>query len=162
MQNDERIPNLASKFKSDNIWPSFWPKAVENRINRVCCQFSTIFWTKRVSNVIRFELWGQIWNPFIILHLLGPYLIWFSHFDCLTAYAIFFNNCGRWWQYFWENVNFDELIVISVKKRHQIETRFQKSSTNWTTLIWGIGVGAPGRRPFLPGPKSPPPPSYIP
>ena len=26
MLNDERIPNLVSQFKPDNIWPSSWPK----------------------------------------------------------------------------------------------------------------------------------------
>ena len=26
MLNNERIPNLVSKFRSDNIWPTFWPK----------------------------------------------------------------------------------------------------------------------------------------
>ena len=29
MQNDERIPNLASKFKSDNIWPFLAKKGVK-------------------------------------------------------------------------------------------------------------------------------------
>ena len=95
MQNDERIPNMTSKFKSDNIWPSFLPpKNVEKRLNRVFCQFSMFFWTKWGSNIIKFEFWGQIWDPLIILHLLGPHLIWFSHFDFLTFHAVLNTNVG--------------------------------------------------------------------
>ena len=32
MQNDERIPNLASEFKSDNIWPIFGQKMSKSAI----------------------------------------------------------------------------------------------------------------------------------
>ena len=88
MQNDERIPNLALKFKPDNIRPCFWPKkTVESRLNRVFCQYSTVFWTKNGSNATRFQLSGKIWSPLIILHLLCI-LILFSHFDFLTSHVI--------------------------------------------------------------------------
>ena len=30
LRNDERIPNLVSEFKSDNIWPPFWQKTVKH------------------------------------------------------------------------------------------------------------------------------------
>ena len=30
MQKDERIPNLASEFKSDKIWTIFWPKKLSD------------------------------------------------------------------------------------------------------------------------------------
>ena len=43
-----------------------------------------LLWTKRGLKINRFEFWSQIWDPLIILHLLGPNLIWFLHFDFLT------------------------------------------------------------------------------
>ena len=79
MQNDARIPNLASKVKPDNICPFFWPKTVES------WDFLGIFFSKKSqdssflpkggSNVIQFELCGQIWNPLTILHSTGPHLM---------------------------------------------------------------------------------------
>ena len=87
MGNNERNPNLASEFKSDNIWHHFWPKkTVKNWPNQVFWKFSTVFWPQRGSDVIRFEFWGQIWIPLIISHILGPNLIEFLHFDFLTSH----------------------------------------------------------------------------
>ena len=37
--------------------------------------FLIVFWPKKGSNVFRFDFCGQIWNPLIILHILGPHLI---------------------------------------------------------------------------------------
>ena len=34
------------------------------------------------------QFWGQIWNPLVILHILGPHLIRFSHFDFFTFHAV--------------------------------------------------------------------------
>ena len=35
---------------------------------------------KNGSNFILFEFWCQIWNPLVILHILGTHLIWFALF----------------------------------------------------------------------------------
>ena len=43
MQSDERIPNLTSKFKSNNIWPLFCPKTVQNWENTRFRQNISIF-----------------------------------------------------------------------------------------------------------------------
>ena len=59
MSNDERIPNLASELKLDNIRPLFWPKTGK-------MPDYLIFGPKGESNVIRFEFRGHIWNPHII------------------------------------------------------------------------------------------------
>ena len=79
MQNDERIPNMASKLKSDDIGPPFWPKTVWRWLNRVFWCFRHFFAKKR-SNVIRFEFWGHILNPLIILHIIDPILYMFHIF----------------------------------------------------------------------------------
>ena len=56
MHLDERIPNLVSEFKSDNIYPPFVQKMAENWQDRVFRQFSTVFFfAKKGSNVILFE-----------------------------------------------------------------------------------------------------------
>ena len=80
MSNEEGIPNLAAEFKSDNIWPPFGQKkTVESRdflgIFEIKILDSTVFWPKRVSNVILFEVRGQIRKPLVILHILGRDLI---------------------------------------------------------------------------------------
>ena len=66
----------------------FLAKNCRNWLNRIFCQFSAVFWAKsdilpifdsflgqKWSNLIRFEFWGQTWNPLIILHILGLRLI---------------------------------------------------------------------------------------
>ena len=58
MLNHEKIPYLASKFKSNNITPPFGPKTVEKWLNHVFCLFSTVFFwggDKVGLNVVRFE-----------------------------------------------------------------------------------------------------------
>ena len=45
---------------------------VKNRHNTLFCQFLIVFWPTMGSNVIQFQLWGQIWNPVINAHLLEP------------------------------------------------------------------------------------------
>ena len=47
MRNEERIPNLASKDKSDNIWQAFGQKTVDNRLNLVLFKLSTTFGANR-------------------------------------------------------------------------------------------------------------------
>ena len=81
----ERTPNLASEFKSDNIWPLFWPKTVESWQNTRFSLFCfTVFLAEKGSYVILFEFWGQIWNPLIILHILDPHMILLFPFYFLT------------------------------------------------------------------------------
>ena len=41
------------------------------------------------SDLIWFEFCSQIWNPLIILHIIGTHLMWFSHLDFLALLAIF-------------------------------------------------------------------------
>ena len=84
------------EFKSDNISPSFWPKnsnlGIFSKIPIKSLDL-TLFSAKRWSNFIRFEFCGQIWNPLIILRMIGPHLTWFSHLDFSTSHA--FSNFGR-------------------------------------------------------------------
>ena len=47
--------------------------------------------------------------------LSNPFDVIFT-FCFLTFNAIFYRKCGRGWHFILENVNFDKLIVISVKK----------------------------------------------
>ena len=69
------------------------------------CLSSTVFWLKRGTNAIRFGFWGQIWNPLVISHLLGPHLIWFSYFDFCPPMLfnaggginVFFRKCKFRW-----------------------------------------------------------------
>ena len=44
--NDDRIPNLVSEFKSDDIWPPFWLKKCKNNKLKNFCQF---FLAKKVK-----------------------------------------------------------------------------------------------------------------
>ena len=80
---------------------------------------------------------------------LGTDFIWFSHFELWPSMLFFEHTRRRGWQmfchprsqkckYFFGNVNFAVLIVISVKTcmRWEDETvRFRKTCTNRTTLI---------------------------
>ena len=74
---DERIPNLILKLKSDNIWlppllAKKLSKTVKNWQNSQIWQISTVFEHKRVSSVVRFQFWGQIWNHLILAKLSEP------------------------------------------------------------------------------------------
>ena len=88
MANDARIPNLALKFESDNIWPPFWTKNGQNWGKSRFRRILTVFWPKRGSNVIRFKFQGQIRNSRVILHLLDPHMKGFEHFNFLTSHGI--------------------------------------------------------------------------
>ena len=62
MQNVEWIPNLASKFKLDNIWPSFWPKNCQKYAKSGILPISMLFGTK--GGQMLFNLNYQIkWGP---------------------------------------------------------------------------------------------------
>ena len=61
---------------------------------RVKSLFSTVFWPKRGWSVFRFEFWGQIWNQLIICDILGPHLLWFTHFDFWPPMQIQNLKCG--------------------------------------------------------------------
>ena len=47
LRNDERIPNLVSKFKSDNIWRHFRPKNLSKYLILPFLTFLTVFLAKR-------------------------------------------------------------------------------------------------------------------
>ena len=72
--NNERISNLVSEFKSNNIWPLFGKKLVKDWILPVFDHF----FPKRGSNV-RLEFWDQIWNPLTICSLYDRFLSKFSN-----------------------------------------------------------------------------------
>ena len=57
-------------FLSMSGWLNLRTPGKEKWQYRVFCQFITIFWSKRGSNVIRFEFWDHIWNPLIRVHTL--------------------------------------------------------------------------------------------
>ena len=75
---------MCKMMRGFQIWPQssnritfnslFGEKTVENLPNWVFCQFSSLFFAKKGSNVVRFEFCGQIWNPRMILHTLSHYL----------------------------------------------------------------------------------------
>ena len=86
------IPHLASKLKSRNIWTPFGqkktPKLTKYWMLTKYWQFSS-FLPKSWSNLMRFQFWGQIWITPTILHILGLWLLLFSHWYFLTYYVIF-------------------------------------------------------------------------
>ena len=84
--------------------PIFAQKTVKNWLNRVFCQFSTLIWPKQGSDVIRFEFGDKIWNPPITYHVLGPHMLLFSHFECLTSHVIFFTTKAGGGIIFFENL----------------------------------------------------------
>ena len=91
------VPKICKMMRGLQIWPQNWnrirfdpfsgQKSCQNGLNWVFCQFPTVFGQKNGSNLNWFEFWGQIWNPLIVLHILGTHLIWFSHFDFLTSHV---------------------------------------------------------------------------
>ena len=101
--------------------PLFEEKSVEYWRNTRFSLFSTDFFLAKSG-----------WNIFSIL-ILRPDLESICHFaslstqfgvifrfQFLTSHVILFDHeCGRGHQNFWESVNFDELIVISVKNTYK-------------------------------------------
>ena len=82
--------------------PFFGQNTVENWQNTRFSLFSIVFWPRRGSNAVQLEFWGQIWNPLIIVHLLGTYLIWFSQFDFLILHVIFWTQMWVRVAFFWK------------------------------------------------------------
>ena len=137
-------PKRCKMLEGFQMWPqnSNWiltdplldkKKTGKNMLNWVYCEFLTDFWPKRGSNVIWFEFWDQIWNPHNFTSLRTQFEIVFT-FQFLTSHAIFYHKCGQGYQIFWESVNFNELIEISIKNASdrgwESETvHFQKSCT---------------------------------
>ena len=72
MHLDERIPNMVSELKLDNIWPHFWPKNCRKLAKYPTLSVFDRFWPNMGSNVIQFQCWDQIWNPLIKAHLFDP------------------------------------------------------------------------------------------
>ena len=68
-KNDDRISNLASELKLDNILPLFSQKLSEIGLIRYFANFRQLF-VNNGSNVIRFEFWGQIWNLLVSSHII--------------------------------------------------------------------------------------------
>ena len=75
MQNNEKIPNLPSEFKLDKRFDPFLAKKL-SEIGKIpdLAHFDS-FMAKKDSNLIRFGFSEQIWNPLIVLHILGTHLI---------------------------------------------------------------------------------------
>ena len=117
-------PKRCEMMRGFQIWPQnknrisfdplFAPKTVENRLNRVLRQLSTVFGPKMGKC---YSIWilrpyfessyhfASIWTPFDII---------FTFQFFLPPMLLFTHKCGRGIN-FLENENFDELIVISVK-----------------------------------------------
>ena len=143
------MPKICKTMRGFQIWPQnsnqlrfepffFWPKTVGNWQNTQFSPFWQLFWPEKGSNLIRFQFWGQIWSPLIILHILGTDLIWFSHFDALTSNAFSKNKLIKfatpisawnrffvhhWTQHVWNHGKPLDLLSIS------------KVGDFWTNLI---------------------------
>ena len=118
-------PKRRKMMRGFQIWPQnsnritfhphFAQKAVKNWQNTRFSLFLTVFWSKRGTNVTLYEFLGQIWNNHSA-SLRTPHDMIFSFwfFDILRY---FLTQMWAGVAIFWENVNFDQLlIVISVKK----------------------------------------------
>ena len=85
--------NIFKMMRGSRSWPqssnwiTFEPFFGQKLSKYGICQFSAFFWPTNGSDVIRFEFWAQIWDPLLILHILGPHLIWFPRFVFLTSHA---------------------------------------------------------------------------
>ena len=111
----------------DNICPILAKSILENLLNTRFSHFRQFFWPKRGSYVIRFEFWGKIWNPLIILHIMSPHLILFSHFDFLTSHAFSkFSNCSR--QGCFEHF---EISIFHPKFWKRCSVSYAKTSGGW-------------------------------
>ena len=118
-QNSNRItfdPFLGQKLSNLEIFLEiFW-------FSR---DFDSFFGQKGGSNIIPFELCGQIWNPLIILHtsIIGTHLKWFSHFDFLTSHAF---------SKIWNRMRgpfFSRILKFWKAHRYQRQKRHRKSNT---------------------------------
>ena len=67
----------SQKFKSNDIWPHFGEKTVENRQNPVFDHF----FCQKGSNVNQYRFWDQIWNLLVICGLYDPFLLKLSNFE---------------------------------------------------------------------------------
>ena len=113
MQNYERNPNLASKFKSNNNLPPFCQKKLSKVGKTTDLEFQQSFDQKEGQMLfgLNFEARFGILLSFCIF--LDPF--WYDfHMLYLSRYVLNTNVGGR--VIFLENVNFGQLIVISVKK----------------------------------------------
>ena len=86
MQNDERIPNLVSEFKSDKFWPIFWSKNCRKLAKYPISHFD-IFLPKRWSNLIYLNSEAKFWilhrfacfrHPFDMI-----FSLWFFDLSCI-------------------------------------------------------------------------------
>ena len=75
LRYDERIRIWPQRSNRVTFEPLFGKKKL-SKTGKIpdLANFRQFFWPQRRSNVIRFEFRGQIWNPFIIWHILGPHL----------------------------------------------------------------------------------------
>ena len=95
--NSKKGPRRSKIMRGFRMWPQnlnrttfdpiFGPKPAKNWQNTRFNHFWH-FCAKRGSNVVRFEIWGQICNPSIMKHLLDTHLLLFSHFEFLASHVI--------------------------------------------------------------------------
>ena len=132
-QNWNRIkfdPLLGQKNSNLKIFWGFFQKSLD----------LTVFWPNRGSNVIGFELCGQIWNPLIILHIIGPNLVRFSDLDFLTSPCIFkiFKSqapLGFWKFWIFFHI-FGMIIWMFVRSRNALKAwNYAKGITSLNSIL---------------------------
>ena len=65
-------PQKSNRITFDHF---FGGKTVGNWLNQAFSQvFYILFLPKKGSNVIRFDFCDHIWNPVVIIHIIGPHL----------------------------------------------------------------------------------------
>ena len=139
-------PHNSNRIRFEHFFSK--KKTVGNRQNTRFSPFWQFLSPKKRSNLIRFEFWGQIWIPLIIMRILGTYLIWFSPSDFFDLPCIFKNLkltsrslkvleidffVHHWTQRVWNHGQPLDLLSIS------------KVGVFWTTLL-ATNRHAPTRR----------------
>ena len=118
----------------------FGPKTVENWLaSWVVCQFSTVFWPKG-ERIKYYSIWilrTDLESSHHLASVRTPYIIIIT-FWILDTHVIIRRKMGAVAPFFCENVNVNELIIISVKKASDRgwDRAFPKSCTIRTTPMY--------------------------
>ena len=98
-RQDERIPNMVLKFKSDNIWPRFGKKRSKSGKFGYFAgfdRFRQFFFAKQGANVIRFQFLDHFWILLIQEKLSDPKIKenWKLYFLAPTVFSKFQLFCA--------------------------------------------------------------------